>query len=339
MKRIFAALLILVMLSAACIGHAQSDFSVCFSTSLAGASEAQVSNIRRAIAKINGAHIPSGGSFSFNETVGPRTKAYGYQSAENGRGADVTGGGVAQAAATMYLALSEYGAQVQYKDLKFYGSKFTGSYTDAGSAVMLDYSSGIDFAFTNLGGDMDVQMWISGGELFCGLTIAEENEVETFSWYIATESAGREAIASASLALGRSEAANNNVRLAAASINDTVLPAGEVFSFNDTVGPRTEKNGFQAADNGRGVRVTGGGVAQVASVMWLAIKNCDDVTVVEKSTYGSKYNQDYVASSNDAILVDHKGGTDFTFRNTSDAPITICTYISGGSLICEIYKN
>ena len=118
------------------------------------------------------------------------------------------------------------------------------------------------------------------------------------------------------------------------SVDPRILPASVV-----TVHARTGENGYVAAVNGRGVTVTGGGVAQVASAIWLAIKNCDGIAVAEKSTYGSKYNQSYVASSSDAILVDYSSSRDFSFRNTGDAPLTICTYIAAGELVCEIYRD
>lgn len=335
MKRIIAFIMALILMSAAFAASAQ-ELNICIGTSLEGASGAQVSNIRRAAAKINGTQVPAGAGFSFNAIVGPRTKAYGFQSAENGRGAVVTGGGVAQAATTLYLALMEYGADVQFADLKFYGSKFTGGYADPADAVLVDYSSDIDFAFANLGGDMEITMWVEGGELYCGLTIAETGE-DVFAWNEHDED--RRPVASSSIRMPADNALANNIRLAAASINDTVLPKGSFFSFNTIVGPRTEENGFLPAVNGRGAVVTGGGVAQVASAVWLAVRNCEDIAIAEKSTYGSNYNQDYVSGSNDAILVDYKSGTDFSFRNTGDAPLTICTYISGGELICELYRD
>jgi len=73
--------------------------------------------------------------------------------------------------------------------------------------------------------------------------------------------------------------------------------------------------------------------------VWLAVKNLDCVSIVEKSTYGKRYNQSYVTSSNDAILTDYKAGTDFSFRNSGSTQLTICTYISGGVLVCDIYEN
>lgn len=336
MKRLIAAILAVMLLTVFAAQAEGSAYSICTGTFLSGATDAQLSNIRRAIAKIDGVNISSGASFSFNEIVGPRTKAYGFQAAENGRGATVTGGGVAQAATTLYLALMEYGADVRFSSLRFYGSKFTGSYADPDHAVLVDYSNGIDFAFENLGGDMNIRMWMDGGMLYCGLIIAQREE-EVFAWN--AFGANRSPVAYASIRMGGDYAVNNNIRLAAASINDSVLPAGRVFSFNDTVGPRSAENGYMSAVNGRGVNVTGGGVAQVASVIWLAIKNCEGIAVAEKATYGSRYNQTYVSSSSDAILVDYTGGRDFSFRNTGDAPITICTYISGSDLICEIYRG
>lgn len=331
---LLAMVLVLALLPAA--QAAENDFSVCLSTTLNEASSAQISNIRRAIAKISGTRLPTGASFSFNTIVGPRTKAYGFQNAPNGRGANVTGGGVAQAATTLYLTLREYGADVTYDELKFYGSKFTGNYANPSDAVLVDHASDIDFAFTNLGGDMEIQMWIADGELYCGLTIAQ-TEWNAFEWNSFAEE--RTPIAQASFTLGSDSAMLNNIRLAAGSINDTSLPSGSVFSFNDTVGPRTASCGYRSALNGRGVNVTGGGVAQVASVIWLAIRNCEDTAIVEKATYGSRYNQNYVQSSNDAILVDYKSGRDFSFRNTGSEPLTLCTYIQGNELICEIYRG
>ena len=105
------------------------------------------------------------------------------------------------------------------------------------------------------------------------------------------------------------------------------------------VGPREERYGYETAINGRGVKVVGGGVAQVASVVWLAIEDLDDVSIVEKSTYGKRYNQDYVESSADAILTDYNAGTDFAFRYVGDDSITLYTYLDGDTLHCDVYAN
>ncbi|MGN1005079.1 MAG: VanW family protein, partial [Aristaeellaceae bacterium] len=295
---------------------------------------------------LNGITIPCGASFSFNEIVGPRTEAYGYQRAANGRGVRVTGGGVAQCATTLYLALEQLGADVEYTSLLTYGSKFSDNYVSDGSdAIMVDYSSGSDFSFINCDDDMRIEMWTTENYLYCAITLEpvvnmDEDADDFLEWLpSAPLQSGLEIVASASIRLSDDENLRNNVSLAADSINDTVLSPGDLFSFNDTVGPRSERYGYKSAVNGRGAKVTGGGVAQVASALWLAVKHLGCVAVVEKSTYGSRYNQDYVASSNDAILTDYANGTDFSFRNTGSQPLTISTRVSGDTLHCTIYRG
>ncbi|MBP3409572.1 MAG: VanW family protein [Clostridia bacterium] len=345
MKRFIAALLsVMLCLSFLSIGgSAFAAERVSARTPLAGSAWAKISNIEIAAAHINGMVVPYGTEFSFNNTVGPRTKAYGYQSALNGRGVKVTGGGVAQAATTLYLALCQLNQEIEFTEKKTYGSRFRDNYvSNANDAILVDYSSGTDFSFVNWGDDLTIEMWTTDSYLYCAVTAGAEEQEPILQWMPMvplTPAQQRRPIASASLWIDGTDELRNNILLAAGSINDTILQNGDMFSFNDSVGPRVEKYGYKSALNGRGVKVTGGGVAQVASVIWLAVKNLDEVAIVEKSTYGSRYNQNYVSSSNDAILTDYSGGTDFSFRNTGLSPLTISTYVSGDMLFCDIYQN
>ena len=345
MKRFLAILLTLAL----CVGAAgyasASDAadSVSARTTLAGSSYAKLNNVNLAASSLNGITIPCGATFSFNEIVGPRTEAYGYQRAANGRGVRVTGGGVAQCATTLYLALEQLGADVEYTSLLTYGSKFSDNYVSDGSdAIMVDYSTGSDFSFINYSDDMLIEMWATDSFLYCSITLdAVGSSGGELNWFDAAAlQPSMRSIASSRIDLsGADDALRSNILLAASSINDTVLDSGDLFSFNDSVGPRSERCGYVGAVNGRGAIVTGGGVAQVASALWLAVKHLDCVAVVEKSTYGSRYNQDYVASSNDAILTDYANGTDFSFRNTGSQPLTISTRVSGDTLHCTIYRG
>ena len=138
---------------------------------------------------------------------------------------------------------------------------------------------------------------------------------------------------------GSGSAKKHNIELAVQAIDGTVIPYGGRFSFNEVVGPRTQNRGYETAPNGRGAMVTGGGVAQVAAALWLAVKDMDDIAIVEKSTYGGKYNQHYVASSADAILTDYASGRDFSFRYTGPASVTLYATTRDGRLRVEIYKN
>ena len=230
---------------------------------------------------------------------------------------------------------------MEYTSLLTYGSKFSDNYVSDGSdAIMVDYSTGSDFSFINYSDDMLIEMWATDSYLYCSITLDAVGGGE-LNWFdSAPLQPSMRSIASSRIDLsGADDALRSNILLAASSINDTVLDSGDLFSFNDSVGPRSERCGYVGAVNGRGAIVTGGGVAQVASALWLAVKNLDCVAVVEKSTYGSRYNQSYVLSSNDAILTDYSAGTDFSFRNIGFEPLTIAVYVSGDELCCEIYQD
>ena len=339
MKRIISAALIAALLITLC-APAFADVSVSARTSITGAAWEKISNLELAANSLNGITVPSGARFSFNAAVGARTEANGFRDAMNGRGVYVVGGGVAQAATTLYLALNQLGSSIRFDERHTYGSAFADTYVSDGSnAIMVDDETGDDFCFTNLGGTLHIEMQISDSSLLCTLRVDTDTASNGFLEWADFGLPARMPTASASIPLSGADALKSNVALAASSINDTVLSSGDLFSFNATVGPRTELYGYRDAVNGRGVIVVGGGVAQVASAIWLAIKNLDGVAIVEKSTYGGSYNQSYVASSNDAILTDYTGGTDFSFRNTGAEPLTIATFVRDGVLYCEIYRN
>ena len=351
MNRRFVSIMLLLTLVAGLLcapaGLAESRFTA--STPLAEASSNNIKNIQRAAAAINGKRVESGESFSFNQTVGPRTKSQGYVSAENARGVSVTGGGVSQVATTLYLALLRLGSQVEFTQLSTYGQRFEGSYvTDGEHAVITDYSGGTDFEFVNHTSPMTIEMWVSSSALNCVVTLGDgggksggsANANTNANWFGEwSDSAAATYAASVSIPLSGGDGTRENVRLAAKSIDGTQLNTGDVFSFNDIVGPRTKKRGYGTGLNGRGAKVTGGGVAQVASAIWLAVKQMDEVSIVEKSTYGDRYNQDYVKSSVDAIVTDYKSKKDFSFKYNGSGSIIIYTSIVDDKIQCNIaYK-
>ena len=343
-KRMIA---LIALLALACAGMATAEDSSA-QTPLDGAGSAKLNNIALAVEAVNGTAIPYGGRFSFNETVGPRTQSRGYRTAPNGRGAMVTGGGVAQVASTLYLALLSAGDDVKLDPVKTYGSRFTDRYVDDPEhAVITDYDAGIDLSFTCRAEQLTISMWMDESSVYCALTTGEPADGDRpTDWFdgapfapVGTVAPVRQRVACVSLDCGDEADVLHNVRLAADSVSDTTLASGDTFSFNEIVGPREKQYGYRRATNGRGTKVTGGGVAQVASALWLAIKDSDDFAIVEKSTYGSKYNQDYVASSADAIVTDYASGRDFAFRYNGPGSVTIYTSVTDGRLTCEIYQN
>ena len=346
-KRIGAWILILILLAGALtVPAALAEARYTASTSLENASSNNRRNIERAAASINGARVDSDGRFSFNATVGPRTKANGYVAAENARGVNVTGGGVSQVATTLYLALLRLEKKIEFTQLSTYGSRFEENYVSDGSkAVITDYSGGTDFEFVNHAGEMTIEMWVSETALNCVVTVAENGG--NGNWFgdwggsnanavIAPTATPSTIIASASIPCGGGKGTLKNVKRAAKSVNGTTLGTDELFSFNKVVGARSKKRGYGAGINGRGKKVTGGGVAQVASVIWLAVKQMDSISIVEKSTYGKRYNQNYVQRSADAILTDYKSDKDFSFRYKGPGRIVIYTTVTDNTLRCDI---
>ena len=76
-------------------------------TSFGGSTRARVNNINLAVDKINGTILMPGQSFSYNETVGQRTIANGFEEAaaySNGEVVQEVGGGICQVSSTLYCA-------------------------------------------------------------------------------------------------------------------------------------------------------------------------------------------------------------------------------------------
>lgn len=126
-----------------------------------------------------------------------------------------------------------------------------------------------------------------------------------------------------------------NIRLAAKKINGTTLCPGEVFSFNNTVGARTEENGFKQAkiiQNGQYVTGYGGGVCQVSTTLYNAAA-LSGLEICEYHPHTLKVS--YVAPSRDAMV----SGSyfDLKFKNTRLTPIYIRTNCTFNSITCTIY--
>jgi len=324
-RRFLAVLLLFCVLCPLCPALAQqSSFA---QTPLGLSSANKVHNLCTAAQALSGWVVLSGETFSFNEAVGPRTAEEGYLNAENGRGAKVRGGGVAQVATTLYLAVRELD-DIVIEEFRTYGSRFTDGYvSDPADSVLVDYKAGTDFSFTNFGPALCISMWVDEAGVNCSV------DPTASPW-------GMTYIASASTVADGAKARRKNISLASSSIDGVVVWPGEEFSFNSVVGPRTSEMGYQNAVNGRGVKVRGGGVAQVASTLYMAVKQVEGLVVTEKSLYGDRYNQSYVSDPADAIVTDYGAGTDFAFRNETDEPLVISMTVDASDILhCELYAD
>ncbi len=131
-----------------------------------------------------------------------------------------------------------------------------------------------------------------------------------------------------------SQSRKHNVELAARKIDGTVLYPEDEFSFNDTVGKRTEANGFKSAliiQDGSFVEGVGGGVCQVSSTVY----NCALLAgMTISSIRPHSLPVSYVAPSFDAMV---SSETDFRFVNTVSGPVTLKVVADGMYIRAEIY--
>ncbi|MBQ4249187.1 MAG: VanW family protein [Clostridia bacterium] len=128
---------------------------------------------------------------------------------------------------------------------------------------------------------------------------------------------------------------SHNIRLAASKINGKVLNPGEEFSFNGTVGPRTEATGFKEAKiytSNEIVDGVGGGICQVSSTIYVAALKVQDLTITQRRSH--RFSVSYVKPAFDATVA--WGSIDFRFRNNRSTPIKIECGVSGSTLTVKI---
>ena len=129
----------------------------------------------------------------------------------------------------------------------------------------------------------------------------------------------------------------NNIRLAASKLDGLILLPGESFSYNDTVGKRTQEAGFQYADaysDGQVVPELGGGICQVSSTLYSAALY-SRLKILSRTNHYFKVG--YLDFGMDATV--SWGAPDFKFRNDKELPIKIAAYLNEdeSSLVIEIW--
>ncbi len=330
--KLMRLVLVCALCLALCLGMAaptfasSSDETIGFGqTTTVFNTEDQMTNISLAVWAIDGYTLEYGDRFSFNDVVGPRTSENGFVRAKNGRGAKVTGGGVSQVATTILLALED-SDWFEVEKYLTYGDRFTAEYiTDASKAVVTDYSAGHDLAFTsNYPGTIEIQAQITKNAVRVELAVSGGSSSES------------DGIVMGTTPLPSESGQLKNVRRCVELIDGYILSYGDTFSFNDVVGPRTKEAGFVSGTNGRGVKVTGGGAAQVASTIYLAAKGNDDIVIDPFKTYGSRYTGTYVNDPEDAIVTDYSAGTDFSFTYYGSGMLMITFSEFEGWLYCYL---
>ncbi len=131
-----------------------------------------------------------------------------------------------------------------------------------------------------------------------------------------------------------SPARYQNISAALASINNSLVWPGEVFSFNEATGPRTPERGYLPAPiilNGGFDMDYGGGVCQAASTVYNAALLAR-LPIVERHAHTKPVH--YVAEGKDAA-VDY-GDLDMKFVNNRKGPLIIKTTMHNGRVYVEI---
>lgn len=119
-----------------------------------------------------------------------------------------------------------------------------------------------------------------------------------------------------------------NLRIATATVNGTLLLPGETFSLNGTLGQRTAAKGYNEAGviiNGRLAEATGGGVSQVATTLFngMFFAGLEDVEHKTHSFYISRYPEGREATVNWPNI-------DLKFRNNTPTGVLIEAWVADG---------
>ena len=135
--------------------------------------------------------------------------------------------------------------------------------------------------------------------------------------------------------IGGSSNRLNNILLAAAAINSIVLEPGERFSFNEVVGVRTSARGYKSApafSGGQTVQAVGGGICQVSSTIYSAIKDTD-IQVTERHPHGQPIS--YLPRGRDATV--SWGTLDFKFVNNTQYPLRVDVKVENRVITVQVF--
>lgn len=130
-------------------------------------------------------------------------------------------------------------------------------------------------------------------------------------------------------------ARTNNVRLAANSLDGRLIPPGGTFSFNQTVGERTESVGYLPAYifwDQQVIKGDGGGVCQDSSTLYESVQQAH-LPIEERHSHSLSVT--YVRKGQDATVA--FGTLDFRFRNDTQSYILISARTGSNWLRVRIF--
>lgn len=128
-----------------------------------------------------------------------------------------------------------------------------------------------------------------------------------------------------------------NITKACQSLNGVVIEPGQEFSFNDTIGPMGEENGYLKAtgfdSQGKLIQVSAGGMCQVSSTLY-NVALLANLEITERHPHSRRVY--YVPADKDATV--YYGSLDLKFINNTDEKIKITAENDSYSVTIKMYK-
>lgn len=126
-----------------------------------------------------------------------------------------------------------------------------------------------------------------------------------------------------------------NLQIACQKINGKVVLAGDTFSYNQALGPRTAAAGYRNGkiySGGEVVDGIGGGICQISSTLYNTVL-MSNLEIVERRNH--QFVTSYLPAGRDATVV--YGLTDFKFKNTRKYPVRIVASARNGIATITMY--
>lgn len=130
-----------------------------------------------------------------------------------------------------------------------------------------------------------------------------------------------------------------NINLTASKITGILIPPGEIFSFNNTVGDISAATGFKQAyviKEGRTILDDGGGVCQDSTTLFRAVLNAG-LPVIKRTAHAYRvgyYEQGFPPGLDATVFYP---SVDFQFKNDTGYHILIQAYTTGTTLYVDLY--
>jgi vancomycin resistance protein YoaR len=129
----------------------------------------------------------------------------------------------------------------------------------------------------------------------------------------------------------------DNISLAISKLNGTIVKKGEEFSFNSTIGPMDESQGFKKAlgfdGQGNKIEISGGGICQISSTLYNSALLAN-LEVTERHPHSHRVY--YVPQDKDATIL--YGTYDFKFKNNTDQDIKIEAINDTANVTINLFK-